>query len=368
MQEKELDEQPTQPMGQRFIDLALPGNNAAWRYIVSLALIGFFWLVLGGIPYAVLVLAGGMLGNTPTEVDAATGVVWGLDPLWSYVAINLSLVMLLVGVCIVAPLMHGRSVRTLITTRRRISWRRFLQGFGLFFLLAGVDALVEWQLRPSDFAANFDPTRFLVLLPLAIIFTPLQVAAEELMFRGYLIQMLGRVLRNPVAAVVVSAVLFAVPHFLNPEMESGAVAMALNYVIMGLFMGLLVLRDNRIELAVGVHAGSNFFLAVFMTYPDAALTTPALFTTTRFDPVASLIAFCIMAVVFWVVQFHVIDRACPPPDDDEPPPEELLAGEAFEEPIVDAEWVHHPPMADYASEPSAEDRLQGTADNADERG
>lgn len=368
MQEKELDEQPTQPMGQRFIDLALLGNNATWRYIVSLALIGFFWLILGGIPYAVLVLAGGMLGNMPTEVDPATGVIAGLDPLWSYVAINLSLVMLLVGVCVIAPLMHGRSVRTLITTRRQISWRRFGQGFGLFFLLAALDAFIEWRLNPSDFAVNFDPTRFFILVPLAVILTPLQVAAEELMFRGYLIQMLGRIFKSPVAAAVGAAVLFAVPHFFNPEMESGAIAMALNYVIMGLFMGLLVLRDNRIELAVGVHAGSNFFLAVFMTYPDAALTTPALFTTTRFDPVASLIAFCIMAIVFWLLQFHVIDRACPPPDDDEAPPEELIPVASVEEPVVDAEWVHHPPMADYVSEPSAEDRLQGTADDADERG
>lgn len=328
-----------EPMGQRFINLALLGNNAAWRYVVALVLIGFFWLILGGIPYAVLVLAGGTLGSTPTEVDPATGVVSGIDPLYSYVAINLSLVMLLVGVCIVAPLMHGRSLRTLITTRRRISWRRFAQGFGLFFLLAALDALVEWRLNPSDFAVNFDPTRFFILVPLAVILTPLQVAAEELLFRGYLIQMLGRIVQSPLAAAVGAAVLFAVPHLVNPEMESGATAMALNYVIMGLFMGLLVLRDNRIELAVGVHAGSNFFLAVFMTYPDAALTTPALFTTTRFDPVASLIAFCIMAMVFWLLQFHVIDGAVPPPDDDVSPPEELLPPPSVEEPIVDAEWL-----------------------------
>ena len=75
-----------------------------------------------------------------------------------------------------------------------------------------------------------------------------------------------------------------------------------------------------------------------------------------------------MAIVFWLLQFHVIDRACPPPDDDEAPPEELLAGEAFEEPVVGAEWVHHPPMPDYDSEPSAENKLQEAADDADERG
>ena len=188
------------------------------------------------------------------------------------------------------------------------------------------------------------------------------------MFRGYLIQMLGRILKSPVAAAVGAAVLFAVPHFFNPEMESGAIAMALNYVVMGLFMGLLVLRDNRIELAVGVHAGSNFFLAVFMTYPDAALTTPALFTTTRFDPVASLIAFCIMAIVFWLLQFHVIDRACPPPDDDEAPPEELPVPESIGERAVGAEWVEGSPVAEGDADPAAQGQGQETADGADERG
>jgi len=52
MHEPDHNQQAGEPMGQRFIDLALLGDNAAWRYVTSLLMIGFFWVIVGGVPFA----------------------------------------------------------------------------------------------------------------------------------------------------------------------------------------------------------------------------------------------------------------------------------------------------------------------------
>jgi membrane protease YdiL (CAAX protease family) len=353
MEEADTNQRRGAPMGRAFVDLTLQGANDVWRYIVSLGLIGVFWIALGSIPLVAMIAIANHLGYSAPE--DSTSSVPGLPPLAGYIGINWSLVILLVGTCLVVPIVHRRRLRTLVTTRRRFSWRRAAQGFGVFFILAAIDALIEWGLNPSGFEMNFKPMEFLVFVPFAIVLTPLQAAAEEVLVRGYLLQMFGRWLRSPLAGALFSAVLFAGLHFLNPEMESGYVAMALNYLAMGLFMGLIVLRDNRIELAIGAHAGSNFFLAVFMTYPNSALTTPAIFTTTHFNPVSSLIAFCVMAPIYWILQFHVLDKVIPPPDDDEAPPEDPQPRAMTDQEIITAEWVEWQATRDEDDGRSADD-------------
>ena len=61
--------------------------------------------------------------------------------------------------------------------------------------------------------------RWLPFVLAALLLTPLQCAAEELVFRGYVLQGLGRLLRNPLVLVVLSGLLFAIPHLLNPEVD-----------------------------------------------------------------------------------------------------------------------------------------------------
>ena len=71
---------------------------------------------------------------------------------------------------------------------------------------------------------------------------------------------------------------------------------------MGLFLASVALRDGRLELAIGAHAGNNLLLALFINYDDSAFSTESVFTAGALDPVYSVVTLLLSAVAFhlWV--------------------------------------------------------------------
>ena len=100
---------------------------------------------------------------------------------------------------------------------------------------------------------------FLIVILLT---SPLQAMAEEIFFRGYLLQALGSLVARPWFGVVVSAVLFALLHGLqNPALFADRLAF-------GLLAGLLVWRTGGLEAGIAAHVVNNV-----CAYTLAGLTT-----------------------------------------------------------------------------------------------
>ena len=97
------------------------------------------------------------------------------------------------------------------------------------------------------------PSVTLPVLTLAFLLTPLQAASEEILFRGYLTQALGRIFRSRYKIVVAVGVIFAVLHF----NAYGPLTMPYMFVV-SLIFSLTTLRDDRIELAIGAHTAQNW--------------------------------------------------------------------------------------------------------------
>ncbi|MDP3715838.1 MAG: CPBP family intramembrane metalloprotease, partial [Burkholderiales bacterium] len=134
-----------------------------------------------------------------------------------------------------------------------------------------------------------------------LLLTPLQCAAEELVFRGYLMQAAGRLCRHPVVPALFSSAVFTLPHLYNPEVAAyGLGIMAANYFAMGLLLAVVTLRDGRLELAIGAHAGNNLLLVLFVHYEDSVFETPSVFTAGALDPVYSLVTLLLGAILFYV--------------------------------------------------------------------
>ncbi len=98
---------------------------------------------------------------------------------------------------------------------------------------------------------------------LAIVLTaPLQAVAEEVLFRGYLMQALGMTVRNDAVAVVASAALFAVFH------GTQNVWLFVSRFAFGLLAGFLVVRTGGLEAPIAAHITNNllaFGAAVLMS-------------------------------------------------------------------------------------------------------
>jgi len=226
----------------------------------------------------------------------------------NFVALNASILMLLVAVVVAVAVLHRRSWRTLITPAPAINWRRMMQGGAVWGGLLLLSAAVESLIFPGRYAWTADWSRWLPFVAAALLLTPLQCLAEELVFRGYLLQALARLSRRPAVLAVASSILFTLPHLFNPEVEAyGVWIMAANYFAMALFLAAVTLRDGCLELAIGAHAANNLLLALGVNYADSVFETPSLFTADTLDPVYSLLTMVLGALIFhlWVFRVRV---------------------------------------------------------------
>jgi uncharacterized protein len=272
---------------ERYLDLARLGRNAWWRYVLGLFIIGFFWIVLGHLPY----------------YWATGGGLERPHPLVEFVALNLSIFMMLAGLAVAVKWIHGRPLMSLVAPDLRVDWGRVGRAAAAWLVLGAAMALAEHLLFPGRYYLSYDAERFYPFLVAVLLLTPLQAASEELVFRGYLMQGMGLITRRPWVIAAASSIVFTAPHLWNPEaVQHGVAIMAANYFAIGMLLATATLRDGRLELAIGLHAINNVFLALLANYDGSALATESVFTATELDPVYSLAALVLGAFAFhwWV--------------------------------------------------------------------
>ena len=148
------------------------------------------------------------------------------------------------------------------------------------------------------------------------VFMALAAFAEELLLRGYPLQVLTEAMGGR-AAVLVSAVLFAGLHALNPHVS---VLALVNIGLAGILLGAALLRTMSLWFVTGLHFGWNWVMGVAADLPvsgmDAsvpgfALDTPgieavpagaAALTGGAFGPEGSwLVTGATVAGILWVV-------------------------------------------------------------------
>ena len=197
---------------------------------------------------------------------------------------NLVLVMMLLPLVLGLPVVlgwtrfiHPQSIRSLTTSRSRIDWGRVLFAFciwGLFVVfLTGVDI---W-LSPEDYVLNFNWSAFWKLALIGICLIPLQTSFEEYLFRGHMMQGLGIISGNRWVPLVVTSTLFGLMHVANPEVTKLGYGILFFYVGTGLFLGIITLMDEGLELALGFHAANNLITALLVTADWTAFQTDSIY-------------------------------------------------------------------------------------------
>jgi membrane protease YdiL (CAAX protease family) len=231
--------------GWRFIDLAGLGTNTARTYIAAL-----LWIVL--CPLAVAVLLGaaagisGVIKQRPPDVLAPSTAI--LEQYGPIVVAGAALLYCVARI-------HRRPWQSLIAADLRLDSRRLAIGFAVeLAILGGQLALV---LTLTGWPWMFKVPEPLGVFVLALLLIPLQAASEELLFRGYLTQTLGRIVRSRLAIALVVGLVFGGLH-LNVY---GPLTVAY-FLVLSLIFSLVSLRDERLELVIGGHAAMNLFAFV----------------------------------------------------------------------------------------------------------
>ena len=197
---------------------------------------------------------------------------------------NITLVLMLLPFALVAVLvlvlirrLHDISIRAFITSRAKIDWKRIGFAFAAIVLLNFLFFVFSYYSNPSHFQWNFDPQAFAILFLIAIVLVPLQTSAEELFFRGYLMQGFGQVFKHRIFPLLITSLLFGFMHFGNPEIDKLGPLLMVSYVSMGFFFGIITLMDEGLELALGYHAGNNLLISLLVTSDWTAFQTNSLF-------------------------------------------------------------------------------------------
>jgi len=230
------------PRGWRFIDLAELGINTAGSYGATLLRIVLYPLAAAFLLGLAVVLNTVVLHRPPGAMDPILGILaqYGL--------------IVVAGAAILRSVVHShrRPWRSLVAADLRFDWRRLAIGGGVqLAILVGQLALVH--------ALTGSPWRFslsagLPLFALAVLLIPLQSASEEILFRGYLTQALGRIVRSRVLIAATVGLVFGGLH-LNTH---GPLTVPY-YLVLSLIFSLVSLRDERLELTIGGHSAMNLF-------------------------------------------------------------------------------------------------------------
>jgi len=173
----------------------------------------------------------------------------------------------------VAALLHRRRLTSYFTAAPRFRWRLLLAGLGLFAVTIGPLLLASAALDPKApgapiLAISPDLGGRLVYLALVVSLFLIAAAAEELVFRGWLIKIVGAWFPDPRAVLVISGLLFSAVH-LDPNLDAFLMRLA-----MGVGLAWMTLRLGGIEFAIGAHAANNIVILLFVQ-PMALKPEPA---------------------------------------------------------------------------------------------
>jgi len=164
-----------------------------------------------------------------------------------------------------------------VTDAPRFRWSLFRYGAIVWLVGIAIGTVVTALLEPEAIMIN--RTDFiwdrLTLMAIALIFTPLQCIAEELLFRTLLWRMFsGRVRKGWVIAGV-SGVVFTIAHLANAEVQTADVVypVLFYYFLTGALFMEINRRHGGSEAVFGAHVANNIFLVMVINYTGSSLAS-----------------------------------------------------------------------------------------------
>lgn len=260
-----------------FLKAVYQGNNQWYLYLLTL-LIVFTATQLGSLPLVIYVFL--THPNLITMSEAMPEIIATIT------RTNLGLFFMLLpfffgfwALLFCVKYIHWKSMLSIITVRSNIDWRRIFFAAGIWSILGLCTTFLPFLFTDtSNIVFQFDPGKFFILLMISLCLFPFQTSFEELLFRGYLMQWCAYLFKYRWMAILITGLLFGLMHGANTEIETFGIWLALpQYILIGLILGYVTVKDNGTELALGFHMANNIMAALTITGEGLTLQTHALF-------------------------------------------------------------------------------------------
>ncbi|MES2773954.1 MAG: CPBP family glutamic-type intramembrane protease [Bacteroidota bacterium] len=157
------------------------------------------------------------------------------------------------------------------------AWQGFAKhawtGFLAAIAMLGIGSLLLVAMKYLSFAdAQFDPVSLASNIGLML----LVALAEELFFRGYILNNLMQSV-NKWLALVISAALFAAVHIGNPAAKD-SVLPVIEVFIGGLMLGINYIYTKNLWFGIFLHFGWNFFMGPVLGYEVSGINLQPVLT------------------------------------------------------------------------------------------
>lgn len=247
------------------------GRNETWRIVVGFSAIMFFY----AFALAALLAIIAFIEPFFPEISSLQGLLTderGTSRAFAVLTL-VSFCAFFPAVHFVAKWLHHRHFWSLFGRDRRQFLRDLMFSLGLSgFILAcagGLSFLVPQSVGPGEreLVLQMPVAQWLLHAPLALLFLVPQVVAEELVFRGYLLQHLQERYRSPWIWLVLPSVLFALLHY-DSEIGFANVYQIIAITFIGVLLSLMTLKTGNLGAAIGLHYVNNAFVMVLMANED----------------------------------------------------------------------------------------------------
>lgn len=196
-------------------------------------------------------------------------------------------------------LVFKTKVGDMISVEGRVRWKWIL--YCTYFLLPIMvlcTVAQEMMLRPLDFQFT---TKVSISIVVTIIITPLQCLGEEILFRGWLLQVLGPIFKNKKIAWLILgvgvSVIFAIAHY------AGNVFVIISLAQFGILTVALIYITGGLEAGIIMHSINNsvLFIIKALTENGNQILSNTVSNDATKDAILSMIStFIFFFVVVWL--------------------------------------------------------------------
>lgn len=258
-----------------FLEQGIKPQNKFWLYLIGSVLI-IIASFIGQIPFSIAVLYKSYVSKEAFPTDNA-GIMKVFEPNLTLFLVMISFAFAFVGIYFVVKYLHHQTLLSVTTSRKKIDLNRILFSFFLWTFFSVLSFFVVYLLSPQDFVLNFKLVPFLILFVVGTILIPIQTSTEEYVFRGYLMQGFANLAQNKWFPLVMTSLIFGSMHIFNPEVAKLGYIVMVYYIGTGLFLGIITLMDEGMELALGFHAANNLTGALLVTADWSVFQTHSIF-------------------------------------------------------------------------------------------
>lgn len=257
----------------------------------------FLAAMVGQIPLSIAVLFSGKMPQNNADLyslfDSNVFLFFAL----------LTFVFAFIGLYLVVEKLHLQKFISIITSRERLDWSRIIVSFGLWLIISVILFFASYFYDSSEIVLQFNLIPFAILCVITLILMPIQTTAEELLFRGYLMQGFYNLSLNRWFPLLMTSLIFGTMHIMNPEVEKIGYLILVYYIGTGLFLGIITLMDEGTELAIGFHAANNIIASLLITTDYTVFQTHSIFKDIS-EPSINFEVFFPVLVLFPILLFY----------------------------------------------------------------